>query len=336
MTASPLYLMHFEGGRALSAFRAQALLARLQAACPRITGVDARFVHWAAFDAAPDRAAVDKLQALMSYGEAAPAAKAAAQVVVMPRLGTVSPWASKATDIARNCGLHPHRIERVTEYTLTLKGGLLGGAKPLGPEEHAAAAAVLHDRMTEHVAFERGAAAHLFDGRQAEPLAHVDVLGGGPEGGRAALERANGEFGLALSADEIDYLVTAFVKLGRNPSDVELMMFAQANSEHCRHKIFNAKFTVDGVAQPHSLFGMIRHTEKTSPQHTVVAYDDNAAVMEGHVVQRWLPQGFTNAPLYGARTDTAHVLMKVETHNHPTAISPFPGANTGAGGEIRD
>ena len=336
MTASPLYLMHFEGGRALSAFRARALLSRLQAVCPRISGVDARFVHWAAFDAAPDRATVDKLQALLSYGEAAPAAKGPAQVVVMPRLGTVSPWASKATDIARNCGLSPHRIERVTEYTLTLKGGLLGGAKPLGPEERVAAAAVLHDRMTEHVAFERGAAAHLFDGRQAEPLAHVDVLGGGPEGGRAALERANGEFGLALSADEIDYLVTAFVKLGRNPSDVELMMFAQANSEHCRHKIFNAKFTVDGLAQPHSLFGMIRHTEKTSPQHTVVAYDDNAAVMEGHVVQRWLPQGFTNAPVYGARTDTAHVLMKVETHNHPTAISPYPGASTGAGGEIRD
>jgi len=173
---------------------------------------------------------------------------------------------------------------------------------------------------------------HLFDGRQAEPLAHVDLLGQG----RDALVHANTQFGLALSADEIDYLVDNFGRLGRNPSDVELMMFAQANSEHCRHKIFNARFTVDGVQQPHSLFGMIRQTEKTSPQHTVVAYDDNAAVMEGHLVQRWLPQGFTNAPLYGAREDMAHVLMKVETHNHPTAISPFPGASTGAGGEIRD
>ena len=336
MSATPLNLMHFEGGSALSSFRAQALLGRLQAVCPRVTGVSARFVHWAAFDSPPDRATVDKLQALLDYGDAYSGATSATPVVVMPRLGTVSPWASKATDIARNCGLQLHRVERVTEFHLVVKSGLLGAGKPLQRDELVALAALLHDRMTEHVALERQAAAHLFDGREAEPLAHVDLLGNGPNGGRKALERANGEFGLALSADEIDYLMDAFTRLGRNPSDVELMMFAQANSEHCRHKIFNARFTVDGVDQPHSLFGMIRHTEKTSPQHTVVAYDDNAAVMEGHVVQRWLPQGFTNAPVYGTRQDTAHVLMKVETHNHPTAISPFPGASTGAGGEIRD
>ena len=332
MTATALHLMHFEGGDALSPFRAQALLARLQAACPRITGVVARHVHWAAFDSSPDRAVVDKLQALLRYGDAFKGAAAGDCIVVMPRLGTVSPWASKASDIARNCGLQLHRLERVTEYTLTLKSGLLSAAKPLNAEERRSAGALLHDRMTEHVAFEREAAVHLFDTRIAEPLAHVDLLGQG----RAALLQANGEFGLALSMDEIDYLVEAFTQLKRNPSDVELMMFAQANSEHCRHKIFNARFTIDGVNQPHTLFGMIRHTEKTSPQHTVVAYDDNAAVMEGHTVQRWLPQGFTNAPLYAARADTAHVLMKVETHNHPTAISPFPGASTGAGGEIRD
>ena len=336
MSATPVNLMHFEGGSALSTFRAQALLARLQAVCPRVSAVAARFVHWAAFDEAPDRASVDKLQALLTYGDAFAGAVSATPVVVMPRWGTVSPWASKATDIARNCGLQLHRVERATEFHLSVKSGLLGAGKPLTRDELAALAALLHDRMTEQVAFERQAAAHLFDGRLPEPLVHVDVLGPAPNGGRVALERANGEFGLALSADEIDYLVDAFTRLGRNPSDVELMMFAQANSEHCRHKIFNARFTVDGVDQPHSLFGMIRHTEKVSPQHTVVAYDDNAAVMEGHLVQRWLPQGFTNAPVYGARTDTAHVLMKVETHNHPTAISPFPGASTGAGGEIRD
>jgi phosphoribosylformylglycinamidine synthase len=333
MTATPLHLMHFEGGSALSDFRALALLARLQAACPRITGVSARFVHWVAFDAAPAAGEVDKLAALLQYGEPAGEPAGAERVLVMPRLGTVSPWASKATDIARNCGLAAvHRVERVTEVALAVKGGLFGAGKPLSAEERAAAALVLHDRMTESVAFDRAAGAQLFDGRQAEPLAHVDVIGQG----RAALVSANTEFGLALSDDEIDYLVDNFKKLGRNPSDVELMMFAQANSEHCRHKIFNAQFTVDGVAQPHSLFGMIRHTEKTSPQHTVVAYNDNAAVMEGHRVQRWMPQGYTNAPLYAAREDTAHVLMKVETHNHPTAISPFPGASTGAGGEIRD
>ena len=339
MTATPLHLMHFEGGAALSAFRAQALLARLQAACPRITAVAARFVHWAAFDVAPAAAEVDKLAALLQYGDAfvGPSGPAGGErVVVMPRLGTVSPWASKASDIARNVGLALHRLERVTEFQLTLKSPLLGSAKALNADERAAVAALLPDRMTESVAFERAAAAHLFDIQPAAPMAHVDVLGAGPQGGRAALVAANTEFGLALSDDEIDYLVAAFTQLGRNPSDVELMMFAQANSEHCRHKIFNAAFTIDGVAQPLSMFGMIRHTEKTSPQHTVVAYDDNAAVMEGGPAQRWLPQGFTNAPLYGPRDETVHVLMKVETHNHPTAISPFPGASTGAGGEIRD
>ncbi|KPF51077.1 phosphoribosylformylglycinamidine synthase [beta proteobacterium AAP51] len=338
MTATPLHLMHFEGGTALSAFRAQALLARLQAACPRITGVAARHVHWAGFDAAPAPAEVDKLAALLTYGDAYGGPDAGRtggeRVVVMPRLGTVSPWASKASDIARNVGLRLHRLERVTEFVLTLKAPLLGMAspKPLNLEERAAVAAELHDRMTESVAFEREAARHLFDVQPAAPMAHVDVRGAG----RAALVTANTEFGLALSDDEIDYLGAAFTQLGRNPSDVELMMFAQANSEHCRHKIFNAKFTIDGIEQPHSMFGMIRHTEKTSPQHTVVAYDDNAAVMEGGPATRWLPQGFTNAPAYGPREETTHVLMKVETHNHPTAISPFPGASTGAGGEIRD
>jgi len=332
MPESRLLLQFFEGGNALSVFRAEALLRRLQSASPRISGVAARHVHWVAFDAEPERAALDKLAALLDYGEAYRGPAEGEFVVVMPRLGTVSPWASKASDIARNCGLAVHRIERVTEYRLTLKGGLFGGAKPLADDERAAVAALLHDRMTESVAFEREAARHLFDAQPAPPLAHVDVLGQG----RGALVAANAEFGLALSDDEIDYLVEAFGRLGRNPSDVELMMFAQANSEHCRHKIFNADFTIDGERQPLSMFGMIRHTEKVSPQHSVVAYSDNAAVMEGGPIERWAPQGFTNAPVYGARHEVAHVLMKVETHNHPTAISPFPGAATGAGGEIRD
>jgi phosphoribosylformylglycinamidine synthase len=327
-----LHLVNFEGGRALQDFRAHALLARLVQACPRITAVTARYVHWASFDEAPTREALDKLQALLHYGDAAQASAGPDVVVVMPRLGTVSSWASKATDIARNCGLVLHRIERVTEYQIATKSGLFGAGKTLSQEERAAVAAVLYDRMTEHVAFARDAARQLFDARSAAPLVHVDVL----SQGRAALVQADSEFGLALSDDEMDYLVSAFTKLGRNPSDVELMMFAQANSEHCRHKIFNASFTVDGEVQPLSLFGMIRNTEKQSPQHTVVAYDDNAAVMQGGPVQRWLPQGFSNAPLYAARHEVAHVLMKVETHNHPTAISPFPGASTGAGGEIRD
>jgi phosphoribosylformylglycinamidine synthase len=330
------HLQPFEGGNALSAFRAQALLPRLQAVCPRIVDVSARHVHWVWSDTALERADLDKLSALLTYGDAYTAKPEGELIVVMPRLGTLSPWASKATDIARNCGATLHRVERVTEYRLVLKSGLLdtfkGGAKPLTPAELQACALVLHDRMTESAAFERDAARHLFDAQPAEPLAHVDVLGQG----RAALVVANTEFGLALSEDEIDYLVNAFTGLGRNPSDVELMMFAQANSEHCRHKIFNADFTIDGERQPMSLFGMIRNTEKVSPQSTVVAYSDNASVMTGGVIERWTPQGYTNAPQYAAREELVHVLMKVETHNHPTAISPFPGAATGAGGEIRD
>ena len=332
MTSATLHLMHFEGGDALPAFRAQALLSRLQAVCPRVSEVQARFVHWAAFDTPPARAELDRFEALMHCGEPAHSRAEGELFVVMPRLGTVSPWASKATDIARNCGVVLHRVERVTEFHLKLKGGLLSAAKPLSADERSALAALLHDRMTESVAAERAAAAHLFDAVDAPPLVHVDVLGVG----RTALVQANVEFGLALSDDEIDYLVDAFKALGRNPSDVELMMFAQANSEHCRHKIFNARFTINGAAMPHTLFGMIRNTEAVSPQHSIVAYSDNASVMQGGPVQRWLPQGFTNAPLYGPRDEVAHVLMKVETHNHPTAISPFPGASTGAGGEIRD
>ncbi|EGJ10309.1 phosphoribosylformylglycinamidine synthase [Rubrivivax benzoatilyticus] len=332
MASSAPQLLHYEGGNALSPFRSRSLLTRLQSACPRISAVAARHVHWAAFDAEPDAATRERLAALLAVGDPYDGPSEGELVVVMPRLGTVSPWASKATDIAHNCGLAVHRVERVTEYRLTVKGGFFGGAKPLADEERAAVAAVLHDRMTESVAFERGSAAQLFAAQAAEPLAHVDVLGHG----REALVQANVEFGLALSADEIDYLVEAFGKLGRNPSDVELMMFAQANSEHCRHKIFNAEFTIDGQKQPLSMFGMIRNTEKVSPQHSIVAYSDNAAVMEGGPVERWLPQGWTGAPVYGARAETSHVLMKVETHNHPTAISPFPGAATGAGGEIRD
>ena len=330
MTSTSKHLLHFEGGNALSAFRAQALLPRLQAVSPRISGVAARHVHWVWSESPLAPQAVATLEALLRYGDAYAGPSDGALIVVSPRLGTVSPWASKATDIAHNCGLAIKRVERVTEFRLTLKSGLLGGTKPLTAEELQAAAALLHDRMTESVLWQREDASHLFDEQAARPMAHVDVL----SLGRAALVAANKDFGLALSDDEIDYLVDAFTGLKRNPTDVELMMFAQANSEHCRHKIFNAKFTIDGQAQEHSLFQMIRNTHQLAPQHTVVAYSDNASVMEGGTIERWLPQG--DAQQYGPREDTVHVLMKVETHNHPTAISPFPGASTGAGGEIRD
>ncbi|HZY15318.1 MAG TPA: phosphoribosylformylglycinamidine synthase, partial [Ramlibacter sp.] len=323
-----LHITEFEGGQALSDFRLQQLLPRLQALHPALAGVAARHVHLVASDHAPEPAERERLAALLTYGPAYQGGGEGHLLVVTPRLGTVSPWASKATDIAHNCGLAVRRIERIVEFRLQLRSGWRGKAG-LALEQQQAIAALLHDRMTESVLADRAQAAQLFAALQSPPMEHIDVLGGG----RAALEEADRRFGLALAADEIDYLVQAFGALARNPTDVELMMFAQANSEHCRHKIFNASFTIDGVPQEHSLFGMIRHTERMHPQHTIVAYADNAAVMEGHAVEQFLPG---DDGRYHASAATQHVLMKVETHNHPTAISPFPGAATGAGGEIRD
>ena len=338
MTSHPSPTMHhlhistFEGGNALSAFRVQQLLPRLQVIHDRISGIAARFVHLVASEQQPDAATRERLAALLTYGDPYAGPTEGELLLVSPRFGTVSPWASKATDIAHNCGLALKRVERVTEYVITLKQPLLGKAA-LSDEQRLAVAALLHDRMTESVMFERAQAAGLFTELQAQAMEYVDVLGGG----RAALETANTQFGLALADDEIDYLVNAFTGLQRNPTDVELMMFAQANSEHCRHKIFNAQFTIDGVAQEKSMFGMIRNTHQLAPQHTVIAYSDNASVMEGHAVERFNAASAQGQSVAYAKSDaTHHVLMKVETHNHPTAISPFPGASTGAGGEIRD
>ncbi|KRC31148.1 phosphoribosylformylglycinamidine synthase [Acidovorax sp. Root219] len=328
-----LHMTTLAGGNALSTFRAQQLQPALEAIHPKITGIAARFVHLVATDAAPSPADQERLAALLTYGDPYAGPDNGAVIVVTPRLGTLSPWASKATDIARNCGIAIRRVERITEYRVALKPGLLGGTPELSAVQLAQVAALLHDRMTESVVADRSGAAALFTELQPAPMEHVDVLGGG----RAALEAANTRFGLALAEDEIEYLVNAFNGLARNPSDVELMMFAQANSEHCRHKIFNAEFTVDGVAQDKSLFGMIRNTHQLAPQHTVIAYSDNASVMEGHQVERFLARmGDAGTVGYAKSEATQHVLMKVETHNHPTAISPFPGASTGAGGEIRD
>ena len=348
-----LHISTIEGGNALSPFRINQLLPKLQAVSDKINHLSARFVHVAASDRPPNADLSSKLKSLLTYGEPAEqVAKTAStiQIIVAPRLGTVSPWASKASDIAHNCGLDVKRVERLTEYTINLKNSLIGKAT-LRTDQLQVIAALLHDRMTESVLFDRKDSLGLFATVNAVPMAHVDVL----SGGRAALESANTEFGLALADDEMDYLVNAFTGLKRNPSDVELMMFAQANSEHCRHKIFNANFIIDGVAMDKSLFGMIRNTHQLNPQHMVVAYSDNSSVMEGSVVERFFADfddsASNNAILEGENdsrrriyclnsykksSKLQHVLMKVETHNHPTAISPFAGAATGAGGEIRD
>jgi phosphoribosylformylglycinamidine synthase len=326
------------GSNALSAFRSQRLLTQLQAVLPAITAVQARHLHF--IDAAAPLSSDDtsRLQGLLTYGEPAQAeladGGAVEEFVVIPRFGTISPWASKATDIVHNCGMaHIKRVERGVAYRIHLKAGFLGssiGAGKMSAEQAEAVAALLHDRMTDSVLRHADEAAGLFRTLEAKPLESIDVLGAGKQ----ALDKANTDLGLAMSEDEVDYLHEAFTKAKRNPTDVELMMFAQANSEHCRHKIFNADWTIDGEAKDKSLFKMIKNTHEKQPKGTIVAYSDNSSIMEGAVVSRFFPQGAGQE--YAATTELTHTLMKVETHNHPTAISPFPGASTGAGGEIRD
>ncbi len=336
-----LHITPFEGASALSNFRALQLLPRLQAIHAQISGLAARYVHLVSSDTVPDKVLKSRLSALLTYGKpyqplGGSRTDSRVHIVVTPRFGTVSPWSSKASDIAHNCALPVRRVERLVEYEIALSQPLIG-KRAFSKLQLQELANQLHDRMTESVMFDRADAIRLFTDLAAQPMAHVDLLGGG----RGALEEANREFGLALADDEVDYLAQAFTQLGRNPTDVELMMFAQANSEHCRHKIFNADFIIDGVPQTSSLFGMIRHTHQKNPQHMLVAYSDNASVMEGSQVGRFVAKTQSASPELGASSyknysATNHVLMKVETHNHPTAISPFPGASTGAGGEIRD
>jgi phosphoribosylformylglycinamidine synthase len=332
------HFSYFAGASALSDFRKARLLATLQALDVDIADVEGRYLHFVTSLVPLEPQDSARLEALLTYGDPfVSRAKSGESFLVIPRLGTISPWASKASDIAHNSGLtQVRRIERGVEYTVTLKAGLgklIGKTRTLSPESHRAVAGALHDRMTETVVASRDDAAHLFDELPGRPMASVDVVGEG----RAALVVANADLGLALADDEIDYLVDAFTQLKRNPTDVELMMFAQANSEHCRHKIFNAQWTIDGEAQTNSLFGMIKYTHQQNPQGTIVAYSDNAAVMEGGPAEHWYPVGDTaHGRAYGRADGVLHTLMKVETHNHPTAISPFPGAATGAGGEIRD
>ena len=320
-------ILKLSGGDALSAFRAQRLLPVLKAAAPGVTAVSASYVHFVASTRKLTADEIQRLEALLDYGDPAKADAEGTEFLTVPRLGTISPWASKATDIVHNCGIDAvERIERGVSYRV---------AGTMTDDEKAAVAKCLFDRMTETVLADGTDPAVLFTDVPGKPMAVVDVKAGG----RAALEKANGEMGLALSEDEIAYLVEAFTKQGRNPTDVELMMFAQANSEHCRHKIFNAEFTIDGVKQEKTLFGMIRETHKKSPRGTIIAYSDNAAVFEGPTVPRLYTRPTAEDPagsVFTERLEPVHTVFKVETHNHPTAICPFPGASTGSGGEIRD
>ncbi|QKE64323.1 phosphoribosylformylglycinamidine synthase [Aquipseudomonas campi] len=316
-------MLILRGAPALSAFRHGKLLEQLTAQVPAVTGLYAEFAHFADVTGVLTADEEQVLARLLQYGPSVPVQEPSGRLfLTIPRFGTISPWSSKASDIARNCGLAKiQRLERGIAYYV---------AGELSAADIQAAASVLHDRMTQLVLGAMEEAAGLFSHAQPKPLTAVDVLGGG----RAALEQANVQLGLALAEDEIDYLVKSFTELGRNPHDIELMMFAQANSEHCRHKIFNASWDIDGQSQEKSLFGMIKNTYELHREGVLSAYKDNASVIVGHPAGRFFPNPETRE--YAATQEPVHILMKVETHNHPTAIAPFPGASTGSGGEIRD
>ncbi|WAJ71520.1 phosphoribosylformylglycinamidine synthase [Catenovulum adriaticum] len=313
------------GAPALSDFRVNKLLASCAKMNLAVSGIYAEYMHFVDLSAQLSDDELTKLSKLLQYGPTIEEHEPKGQLIlVTPRPGTISPWSSKATDIAHNCGLtQVNRIERGIAYyvetTETLSEGQLVDLQ-----------SILHDRMVEVVFEQTEQANALFAQSEPKPFTSIDVL----NGGREALAKANVELGLALADDEIDYLVENFIKLGRNPNDIELYMFAQANSEHCRHKIFNADWVIDGVAQPKSLFKMIKNTFEVTPDYVQSAYKDNAAVMEGSVAGRYYADSDTG--VYNYHQQNIEILMKVETHNHPTAISPFPGAATGSGGEIRD
>ena len=323
------------GADALSAFRQQRLLVSLAAQGVELESIEAQYLHFIWSDSDLDVKNQEILASLLTYGQPfvsklkpenswfSKGSKLRQDAVVIPRFGTVSPWASKATDIARQCALNVLRIERGVQYAWQSK-------KELTQTQTNIVLAVIHDRMTEAVVDSSDQAQALYQTLADRPLLRIPVL----TDGSVALDKANQELGLALSDDEVAYLAENFIRLERNPSDVELMMFAQANSEHCRHKIFNSSWTIDGNDQELSLFAMIRNTHQLRPEGTIVAYSDNSAIMEGCKSETWVPQGKDHR--YEKNTCLVHTLMKVETHNHPTAIAPFPGASTGAGGEIRD
>ncbi|KNC67337.1 phosphoribosylformylglycinamidine synthase [Pseudoalteromonas ardens] len=315
-------MLILRGAPALSDFKVQKILKSCNDAQLPVAGVYAEFMHFADLTAELSESELDKLSKLLKYGPTiAEHAPEGTLILVTPRIGTISPWASKATDIANNCGLDKvHRVERGIAYYVE-------GA--LSAEQIDEVAKLLHDRMTESVHSSLEDAGQLFRVEEPRPMSSVDILGGG----REALATANVEQGFALADDEIDYLVENFQKLGRNPNDIELFMFAQANSEHCRHKIFNADWTIDGEQQPKSLFKMIKNTFETHPENVLSAYKDNAAVMKGSKAGRFFPNKDGE---YSYNQENIEILMKVETHNHPTAIAPFSGASTGSGGEIRD
>jgi len=319
-------MLSLHGASAHSQLTTQKLLSNIQQELPVISALESRFIHFANINDDLTKEELTLLNKLLKYG---PKSAVNSEIdgksyLVIPRLGTISPWSSKATDIVINCGLTKvKRLERGVLFTLQ-------SSEPINDIDEQRLLPYLHDRMTQMVVSDLADAEKLFESAEPSPMQTVDVLGGG----KKALIEANQNMGLALAEDEIDYLLESFTELGRNPNDIELMMFAQANSEHCRHKIFNASWTLDGEEQDLSLFAMIRNTYECNSEGVLSAYKDNASVMEGMKAGRFFPD--PKSRTYQYHQEPIHILIKVETHNHPTAIAPFPGASTGSGGEIRD
>ncbi len=319
-------MLTFAGSAAFSTFRLDKFLQEIQTVVPQVTAISTHFIHFSKCSSDLNDQEKQQLGELLSYGTSPKATLEKTHLLVIPRSGTISPWSSKATDIARNAGLTKvERLERGIEWAFQTNDG-----SSLNEDDLLKITPLVHDRMTETVLTKAAQAESLFDQAEAGIIKHIDML----TDGISALQTANSELGLALSEDEIEYLFENFTKLNRNPSDVELMMFAQANSEHCRHKIFNADWKVDGKEQDRSLFAMIRNTHQTNPGGVLSAYSDNSSVTTGYSGERFFPNPTTGQ--YEYVDEAIHILTKVETHNHPTAISPYPGAATGSGGEIRD
>ena len=317
-------MLILRGGPAATTFRLQQQLNSLQKISPKIESIQSHWIYFVENSGVLPSEQIGTLRDLLSIEAALSSTyKLDEQLIVSPRIGTISPWSSKATDIVEHCGMgKTGRVERGVLYTLS-------GWRKLDSQSQQEIQNLLHDRMTQSVLTELSQVEALFEQKSPAPVRRfieIDELA-------EDIRQYNAEMGLALSEDEIDYLVKNYTELNRCPSDVELMMFAQANSEHCRHKIFNAKWTIDGETQANTLFGMIRSTHENAPENVLSAYKDNSAVIAGHKQQRFYPDESTT---YRYSTEDIHILMKVETHNHPTAISPFPGAATGSGGEIRD
>lgn len=318
-------MLRLRGSQAFSNFRVEKLLQAVKQVQPAVQSIDSEYQHLVHLDGELTEMELARLEQLLEYGPTmASVAHQGQRLYVLPRVGTISPWSTKATDIISRCGLQKvRRVERAIAFYV------------MAPTEFSGAeldeiSNVLHDPMTESVVYQLEDAAALFDVAEPQPLTEIPLL----QQGKSALVSANIGLGLALSDDEIDYLLEQYQTLHKNPTDVELMMFAQVNSEHCRHKIFNADWVIDGQTMPHSLFGMIRETHKQNSHGTLVAYSDNSSVLAGSTSERFFPNPQTKE--YLGHEEDIHILCKVETHNHPTAISPFPGAATGSGGEIRD